>query len=84
MRITNAWREKNAPYSEDVVRVETDDGMYSLTAAQIEQVLIEDGQMCEDCHDIGVVEVMETLWGGEPHQARMHRPCPCKKGKPKP
>lgn len=79
MRITYANLSRHQPISEDVVHIIGDEGEYTLTGKQIEELLIEDGQMCGDCHDTGEVTVDEAVYpdAGSPTAAIGTRKCHC-------
>lgn len=53
------------PYSEDVIEIEGEYGVYRLTASQLEDVLMADGQMCQVCGDTGYYKILAHQEGGE-------------------
>lgn len=80
MRITGVHFKKNRPISEDVIEIIGEFGTYTLSDSQIETMLIEEGQMCEDCLDEGIVVKDEPVYPGEPHMAPVgEQVCNCKK-----
>lgn len=57
MKIITIRLQKNQPYREDMVIIQGEHDVYELTGKQIEMLLIEDKQMCEECGDSGEIEV---------------------------
>lgn len=70
MRIAEIKIQNNRPHSMDILEIEDAEGnRYSLTDGEIEQMLIENGQLCEHCLGEGEVTAMERVWPNEPHMA---------------
>lgn len=56
MKIINVRVQKNEPYRPDIVVIEGEFAEYALLADDIENLLIEDDQMCPECGDSGEIE----------------------------
>lgn len=63
MELTSASIKKNGD-----LFLETPHGVYTLTPAQVSQVLIDDNQMCEACYDTR--EIVTDVDDGEGHTMR--------------
>jgi hypothetical protein len=59
----------------DKILIVGTNGAYTVTAEQIANLLIEDGQMCETCHDDGEISTDES--DGEGHIMRGVGSAPC-------
>jgi len=55
MEIKNVEFEKKRPHSEDIVTIHTEYGVYPILASEVERLLVENGDICEDCLDEGTV-----------------------------
>ena len=57
MKIANVYLGKGSPDILDDIQIEDTDGnIYTISHPQLEQWLIEDGQLCEHCLGTGEVE----------------------------
>ena len=77
MRIKEIQLTKKDAYDDGKIVIIGENGAYVVTAKQIEDLLIEDGQMCDTCGDSGEITVDEQVYPGEPHMAPIGtKPCP--------
>jgi hypothetical protein len=75
MRILNA----SVSDSKDKVLIQGENGMYTITGKELEEYLIQDGQMCEDCGDTGeiIYDVQDS--DGNWERGTGSKPCHCQK-----
>lgn len=66
------------PGDEPTLHIESYHGSYTITQKQLIDLLIEDGQMCEDCYDEGEVSTDESDGEGHIMRGVGTRKCHCK------
>lgn len=63
------------------IHIETDYSTYEVTQEQLKNLLIEDGQMCEDCEDSGEIVTDGTDADGNVERGVNTTPCHCRADK---
>lgn len=66
------------PGEEQTLFIESPYGTYEIKESQLINLLIEDGQMCEDCNDEGEVSTDESDGEGHIMRGVGSRKCICK------
>lgn len=70
------------PGEEQTLFIESPHGNYTITEEQLINLLIEDNQMCEYCHDEGEVSTDESDGEGHIMRGVGSRKCECKLSEP--
>lgn len=65
-------------YDEPTLHLEGINGSYEITQQQLIDLLIEDGQLCEDCYDEGEVSTDESDGEGHIMRGVGSQRCHCK------
>lgn len=71
-------REGKKPGDEPTLFLESYHGTYEITQQQLIDLLVEDNQMCEDCHDEGEVSTDESDGEGHIMRGVGSQKCHCK------
>lgn len=75
---TATFKPGTEKHGEPVLHIEGYNGSYQIPQQLLVELLIEDGQMCEDCYDEGEVSTDESDGEGHIMRGVGTRKCHCK------